>query len=449
MLPTPLQLIAIAHATVFDMTGAPPRRDFTVVADGARIVAVGPSATVRIPSGARVIEGRGKYLIPGLWDMHVHTDLAGIDLSPLLGLYLANGVTGVRDMGGDFARIGAWREEIARGSLAGPRIVASGPYLNGVPVSIPHFDVHTASDAVHAVDSLAAMGVDFVKIHSRVPREAVFAALREAKAKGLAVGGHVSYGVTVEEVSDSGQKSLEHLLGFINMCTPADSTRFAAADPFIRTVFGACTSRDQEPVYRHLARNDTWVTPTLTAAWEFSILPRTAIPADSLAHYIPDSLRGFWRDGMGAPTNLPPSAEALGHELFAKRLGLVAVLHAAGVPILAGTDAPLRNSTPGFGLHEELAFLVQAGFTPMEALRAATYDAARYLGALDSVGTIERGKLADLVLVEGDPTADIRNARRIVVVMTRGRVYDAKARQALFDGAITAAHLSVKPAPPH
>ena len=170
MLPLTLQLVAIAHATVIDMTGAPPHRDFTVVADGARITAVGPSRTVPIPAGARVIEARGKYLIPGLWDMHVHTDLAGIDLRAFLGLYLANGVTGVRDMGGDFARIQGWREAIERGSLPGPRIVASGPYLNGVPVSIPHFDVHTASDAVRAVDSLAAMGVDFVKIHSRVPR---------------------------------------------------------------------------------------------------------------------------------------------------------------------------------------------------------------------------------------------------------------------------------------
>jgi imidazolonepropionase-like amidohydrolase len=436
MLPLSLQLIAIAHVTVFDMTGAPPHGDFTVVADGARITAVGPSRAVPIPAGARVIEARGKYLIPGLWDMHVHTELAGIDLHGFLGLYLANGVTGVRDMGGDFARIQGWREAIARGSLAGPRIVASGPYLNGVPVSIPHFDVHTESDAVRAVDSLAAMGVDFVKIHSRVPREAVFAALREAKAKRLPVGGHVSYGVTVEEVSDSGQMSLEHLLGFINTCTPAESTRFAAADPFIRTVFGACTSRDQEMLYRHLARNGTWVTPTLTAAWEFAILPQTALAADSLAHYIPDSLRGFWRDGMGAPTNLPPGAEALGRALFATRLRLVGALHAAGVPILAGTDAPLRNSTPGFGLHEEMAFLVQAGFTPMEALRAATYDAARYLGALDSLGTIERGKLADLVLLDRDPSADIRNARRITMVMTRGRVYDAKARQALLESAM-------------
>src|SRR5579862_7108765 len=199
MLWLPLQVIAVAHATVFDMTGASPRHDLTVVISGARITEVGPARDVRIPAGARTVDGRGKFLIPGLWDMHVHTDLAGIDLRPLLGLYLANGVTGVRDMGGDLGRIRAASKAIAEGSLAGPRIVASGPYLNGVPVSIPHFDVHTATDAVHAVDSLAMMGADFVKIHSRVPREAVFAALREARARHLPVGGHVSYGVTIEE----------------------------------------------------------------------------------------------------------------------------------------------------------------------------------------------------------------------------------------------------------
>ena len=439
LIPLALQLLAITHATVIDMTGAPPRRDLTVLADGARITAVGASSKVGIPANARVIDARGKYLIPGLWDMHVHTDVPGIDGRGFLGLYVANGVTGVRDMGGDWAHIRAWRSEIVAGTLAGPRIVASGPYLNGVPVSIPHFEVHTPAEGVRAVDSLAAMGVDFVKMHSRVPRAAVFAALREAKAKHLAVGGHVSLGVTVEEVSDSGQKSLEHLLGFINTCTNADSARFAAADAFIRTVFGACTSRDQADVYRHLARNGTWVTPTLTAAWEFAILPSTALPADSLAHYVPDSMRGFWRDGVGAPQHLLPSAEALGRALFAKRLRLVGALHAAGVPLLPGTDAPLRNSTPGFGLHEELAYFVQAGLTPMEALRSATSSAARYLDALDSLGTIEPGKLADLVLLDADPLSDIRNTRRIAIVVMGGRVYDPAARRALFDAAKSAA----------
>ncbi len=438
MLGLVLQLLAITHVTVID-TGA-ARRHMTIVVAGSRIESVSPSSAGQLPASARIIDGRGKFLIPGLWDMHVHTQLAGIDERPLLGLFIANGVTGVRDMGGDFGVIDGYRKDIARGVLVGPRIVASGPYLNGVDVPLPHFDVHSAEDARRAVDSLAALGVDFVKIHSRVPREAVFAALREARAKHLAVAGHVSYGITNEEASDSGQRSLEHLLGFPNECSAQDSVRFARVHPFIRVAFNQCTSRDQTPVYHHLARNGTWVTPTLTAMWEFAILPSTALPADSLGHYLPDSLRGFWRDAMGAPTDLPREAEALGRALFAKRLQLVRALHAAGVPLLAGTDSPLRNSTPGFGLHEELALLVSAGLSPQAALRAATYEPARYFDALDSLGTVAPRKLADLVLLDADPIADIHNTRRIALVITRGRVYDRAARAALLDAADRAAH---------
>ncbi len=438
MLLPALQLLAISHVTVIDMTGAAPRPDMTVVVRGAHIEALGSAPTTRIPAGARVIDGRGRYLIPGLWDMHVHTDIPGGG-GPHLGMYVANGVTSVRDMGGTWATIRAWRDSIDAGTLAGPRLFASGPYLNGVPVPIAHFDVHDAAQARAAVDSLASLGTDLVKIHSRVPREAVFAALREARLKHMRTGGHVSYGVTVEEVSDSGQGSLEHLLGFINRCTPAESLRFAGIDPFIRIVFNGCTSRDQTPVYRHLARNGTWVTPTFTAQYEFAILPSTALAADSLAHYVPDTLRHFWKDAFGTPTNLPKSAEPLGRALFDKRLRLVGDMHRAGVPLLAGTDAPLRNSLPGFGLHEELRYMVAAGLSPLEALRTATYEPARWFGALDSLGTVAVGKAADLVLLDADPLAEIRNTRRIEVVITRGKVYDVAARRALLAAAELAA----------
>jgi len=433
-----LQLVAIAHATVIDMTGAPPRPDATVVIDGARIVSVGTASTVRVPPGARVIQGRGRFLIPGLWDMHVHT------VSPsgrsMLALYIANGVTGVRDMAGEWTTLQAWRREIAAGTLVGPRIVASGPYLEGHDNIIPHIEVRTADDARRAVDSLSAMGVDFVKVHSAVPRDAFFAAMREAKERRLAVAGHLSPGVTVVEASDSGQRSLEHLLGFVNFCTAAESVAFAGVDPLRRIVFGSCRTTDQTAVYAHLARNATWVTPTLTASYEFAMLPKTAVPADSLARFISDSLRGFLTRIFDPPPQLPADGDVLGRRLYAKRLETVGALYRAGVPMLAGTDAPMRNSPPGFGLHEELLDLVRAGLPPLAALRAATYEPARYFEALDSLGTVVPGKLADLVLLDADPLVDIRNTRRIAAVFTRGRVYDRAALDQLLAGAERAAH---------
>jgi hypothetical protein len=273
--------------------------------------------------------------------------------------------------------------------------------------------------------------VDFVKIHSGVPRDAFFAAAREARAKHLFFAGHLSSRVTVEEASDSGQRSLEHLLGFVNVCSAAESASFAGVDPLRRIVFNTCTSRDQRSVYLHLARNGTWVTPTLATAWEFAMLPKHEVPGDSLSRFVSDSLRTYLVQIFDPPPALPADGDVFGRRLFAKRRQLVLALHNAGVPLLAGTDAPMRNVPPGFGLHEELAEFVRSGLSPTAALRAATYEPARYFDALDSLGTVAPGKLADLVLLDADPRADIAYAHRIAAVFTRGRVYDRAALDSL------------------
>ena len=432
------QLVAITHVTTVDAELGTSRRDMTVIADGPRITAVGPAASVPVPSSAHVVDGSGKWLIPGLWDMHVHT--AFPTGRAMLALYTANGITGVRDMGGDFATIQRWRDEIANGRLVGPRIVASGPYLDGHAPPIPHFEVHTAEDARLAVDSLAALGVDFVKVHSALPRAAFFAAAREARAKHLFVAGHLSPFVTIAEASDSGQRSLEHLLGFVNVCTAAESVAFAAVDPLRRIVFNTCTSREQRTVYEHLARNGTWVTPTLATTWEFAVLPKHDVPGDSLSRFVSDSLRDYLVQIFDPPPAIPADGDVLGRQMFAKRRALVLALHNAGVPLLAGTDAPMRNVPPGFGLHEELLELTRSGLTPAAALRAATYEPARYFAALDSLGSIAPGKLADLVLLNADPLADIANAHRIAAVFTRGHVFDRAALDELLANEINAAH---------
>lgn len=436
-----MQLVAITHVTVVHVERGASQPDVTVIVNGPRVTAIGPAASAKVPVGARIVDGRGKWLIPGLWDMHVHSAVPSG--RSLLSLYVANGVTGVRDMGGDLALINRWRRSIAAGELVGPRIVAAGPYLEGHGSPIAHIEVHTPDDARRAVDSLSVLGVDFVKVHSALSRESFFAAAHEARAKHLALAGHLSRNVTVEEASDSGQRSLEHLLGFINVCTPAESVAFAAADPLRRIVFNGCTSRDQRSVYRHLARNGTWVTPTLTPAWEFAVLPRHDVPGDTLVRFLSDSLQRYIVGIFDAPPELPPEATVLGQRMFAKRHELVRALYMAGVPLLTGTDAPMRNSPPGFGLHEEMLEFVRSGLTPAATLRAATYEPARYFGALDSLGTIAPGKLADLVLLDGDPLTRIENAHRIAAVLTRGRVYDRVALDQMLASVASAAHPGV------
>jgi imidazolonepropionase-like amidohydrolase len=419
---TPVVPIAITHVTVIDGSSPRPRPDQTVIVEGRRIAAVEPASSARVPLAARVLDGRGRFLIPGLWDMHVHTDVpAGRDV---LAHYVANGVTGVRDMAGTWDTLRAWRKELANGTLVGPRIVASGPYLEGGAVPIPHILARTPDEARAAVDSLVRLGVDFVKIHGQLGREAYFAAARAARAKGIPFAGHIPRGVSALEASDSGQKSLEHLLAIPIPCAESE---FAALTPRypLQGYLGRCTRDDLAPLFERFARNGTWIVPTFVAAWQIAALPVREMPGDSAARFLPDTLRRYVAQIFPLPENIPPGADSVGRAIFAKRLAQVGAMHRAGVRIMAGTDAPLRNSPPGFGLHQELVHLVEAGLTPFEALRAATLEPARFLGMLDSAGTVARGKLADLLLLEANPLADVRNTRRIVAVIANGRVIRA------------------------
>ncbi|HEV8600187.1 MAG TPA: amidohydrolase family protein [Gemmatimonadales bacterium] len=411
--------IAFTHVSLIDGRDSVPRPDQTVIVRGNRIVAVSTASAARIPAGARRVDGRGKFLLPGFWDMHVHTVIPRG--RALLALYVANGVTGVRDMAGEWDSLRAWRRAITRGTLDGPRIVASGPYLEGGDVPIPHLLVRNPAEARAAVDSLAALGVDFIKVHSQLTREVYFAIARRARERGMVFAGHVPRVVGALDASDSGQKSIEHLLAIPAPCTPAESVALAPRFP-VQGALGRCSSQDLAPLYARLVRNGTWVTPTFVAQVEVAGWPGRALPGDSLAHYLPDTLRRYVAQIFPMPDSVPPGADAVGRAMFAKRLAQLAAMRRAGVGVLVGTDAPLRNSPPGFGLHEELQLLVRAGLSPFEVLRAATFEPARYLGALDSLGTVAEGKLADLVLLEANPLDDIRNTRRIAVVVANGRL---------------------------
>jgi len=420
--------IAITRVSVIDGDAPSPRTDQTVVIDGNRIVRVGASGSVAVPPGARIVDGRGKFLLPGFWDMHVHTAISGG--RDLLSLYVANGVTGVRDMAGDWDTLKSWRSEIGRGQLVGPRIIASGPYLEGGDVPIPHLLARNAVEASAGVDSLIALGVDFIKVHSQLNAESYFAIARRARERGVVFAGHVPRVVGSAAASDSGQKSIEHLLGIPAECTPADSVALAPRYT-VQGALGRCSSEDLAPLYEKFVRNGTYVTPTFTAQVEVAVWPTRAVPGDSLAHYLPKAVRDYVAQIFPMPDSIPPNADSVGRAMLEKRLRQVSAMQRAGVHILTGTDAPLRNSPPGFGLHEELALLVSGGMAPFDALRSATLEPARYFGMLDSLGTIAPGKLADLLLLDANPLQDIRNTRRISAVVANGRLYAGAARERL------------------
>ena len=424
--------IVIEHVSVVDATDSLPRPDQTVVVRGNRIVAVTTSRLARIPAGARRVDGRGRFLIPGLWDMHVHTAIAGG--RALLPLYVANGVTGVRDMAGDWPTLVALREAVAHGLVAGPRMVASGPYLEGGDVPIPHLLARTPEEGRAGVDSLVRLGVDFVKVHGQLAPATYYAIARRARERGIPFTGHVSRQIGAANASDSGQRSIEHLLGVPVHCTPAESLALQPRFP-VQGALGRCSSSDLAPLYARFVKNQTWITPTFVAAWEIAVWPGHDVPGDSLSHYLPEAVRRYVAEIFPMPDSIPPGADSVGRTMFAKRLAQVAAMHREGVRVLAGTDAPLRNSPPGFGLHEELELLARGGLSPLEALSAATLEPARYLGLQDSLGTIAAGMVADLVLLEADPLLDIRYTRRIVAVVADGRLYQGAERRRLIEEA--------------
>lgn len=432
-MPTLGASLAFTHVTVIDASGGPALADMTVVVDGPRIVAIGRSDILSPPAGATVVGARHKYLIPGLWDMHVHTvfgDWLPRNERVTLPLFVANGVTGVRDMGGDLPVLKEWRAAIAAGRLLGPRMIIAGPMLDGpVPRFPSSAPVATPGDARRIVDDLHAQGVDFIKIQSLVPRAGYFAAAEEAKRLGMTFVGHVPDAVRASEASNAGQKSIEHFTGIFEGASTIEDQLITGPKSLGVNVRTFDAGRAQQLVAL-MARNQTWQVPTLVwerGQWLVDDIDRTH---DPLVRYAPQAWKDrtwpmFVREIMAGMDTDPLPVR---RHFVQMELDMTLAMYRAGVPFMAGTDTAAGvHVFPGFSLHEELALFVKAGLTPLQALQTATLNPARFLGRLDDMGTVATGKVADLVLLDANPLADIDNTRRIRGVVLAGRYFDRAA----------------------
>ena len=450
------RVIALQHVNVVDVRDGRVLADRTVIIEQGRITATAPADSLASPTGATLVDGRGKYLIPGLWDMHVHAAWPGI--APVFApLFVANGVTGVREMYGAMDVIHDWKARFASGE-PWPRMIGAGHILDGPRPFWPGSVVaSTAEQARHVVDSLHAVGADFIKAYTGLPREAYVAALDEAKRVGTTVVGHVPDAVPVAEASDLGQRSIEHLTGMVGDCSRdaevlrAERAAALAADTAARLMISYArqtprilatqdSTRCADLIAR-LARNGTWQTPTLVTLRNFAFLDEDRITNDPRVRYMPPELVRSWDRRTDIRFRARTAAAwANAKRVYQRNVEILGAMQRAGVPILAGTDALNPYSFPGFSLHDELELLVEAGLPSAEALRAATLNPAVFFGLTDSLGTVEVGRRPDLVLLDANPLEDIRHTRDIRAVVLNGRWYDRKALDRLMANAERLAH---------
>jgi len=402
--PAPTGSIAIQHATVINVETGSRSADQTVIVSGNRIVAIGRAQDVKTPAGARVVDGTGKFLIPGLWEAHFHAIHVRFDRA--LPIAVARGITDARDMGTPLSYLAQAKKAIDGGLLT-PRLFVAGPELDGVssPFLTELFPpgeetiINTPEEGRQIVDQLAAQKVDFIKVHNELKRDVYYAIADEAKRKGLMFVGHLQPGVDIVEASDLGQRTIEHMIGLQTLCAanPADLRRPAPNTPAPTAPIQVDNVKCEEAA-RHLARNGTFFSPT----------------------------------PLGAPGQGPKRIRNF-------NLKIVYIAFKAGVPLLAGTDWPgpgyVKGNYSSFDRspQDELAGFVEAGLTPMEALRTATLNPAVLFKKTNELGSVEQGKLADLDLLEGDPLVDINYTRRIDTVIVNGRLVDRAERKRILD----------------
>ncbi len=444
--------LSIVNATLIDGTGAPPRAQVTVVIADGRIVNIRSGERRIARARGAWVDATGKFLIPGLCDAHAHL----VTREGFLPLCIANGVTSVRDTGNRLDKLRAWRADIEAGRLLGPRLIFCGPIVDG-PHSVVGdlaLTVSTAEEGRRSVRDMQRNGADFIKVYNFLSPEAFRAIADEAQRAGVPMAGHVPISTSAGEAAEAGQSCIEHLSGVLLACS-SDEDRLRAAivreieaseySPLVtnRLLFSAppidlvdTYSPDRAAVlFQRFVELGTRHVPTLVVLRNIADQETGRIQADARLRYLPARIRDDWRRPRFAGRSVDEIIAC--QAVYRKHMELVGQMHRAGVAILAGTDTP-NWVLPGFGLHEELELLVEAGLTPMEALRSATALPAEFLRRPD-LGTIAVGQLADMVLLDADPLADIRNTQTIRAVIVRGQFLDRDQLDALLAEAERAA----------
>ena len=431
--------VILTKATLIDVASGKAVQGKSVVLKGDTIAAVVDDSKLSAYAAKKTVRLPGKYLMPGLWDTHVHFGGGPALIEEnkhLLALYLANGITSVRDCSGDLPdTVLAWRDQIKAGQLEGPTIFTSGAKLEGYkPLWKGTIEVGTPQEVQAALDKLQGQHVDFVKITENTLKPEIYLeALRQAKERGMRTSGHIPVQLTLAQMFDAGLGTVEHQSYLLRAATPQEKALTAqvaagtlSGKDAMKQSLQSYDEATARAAFRYMAAKGTAVVPTLSVSRVVAYLDKDDHSHDPALQYIGKGLRATydWRVQRAAQDSA--EAIALRHDTFEKSAALLPILAQEGVSIIAGTDAGFLNSYdyPGQALHDEIGLYVHYGLTPAQALQTAVINGPRFLGKLNRYGSVEAGKSADLVVLDANPLQDIAATRKINLVVSRGALKD-------------------------
>jgi imidazolonepropionase-like amidohydrolase len=427
---TSQSVLVIRGGILVDVRGGKEVPNSVIVIRGERIAEIATEGKLEIPKGAQIVEAKGKWIIPGMIDSHAH---AGDYEGDPLKLYLANGVTTIRNPGGNVTLLRLTREKLESGKMAGPRLYFSGNILDGNPPVWPggSFLVDSPERARSAVNFLADQGVDFVKVYNNVKEPELAAIIEAARTRGLPVAGHIPRTMTMTRAIEMGMTRLEHIritgkeMLSAEEAEKIDPLPVGKREAMLWQRFDLSSEKFRGLVQR-LAASRVFLDPTLVTDEYFNVSDAETEKSDPNNKYVSaEFVKGAVLSFQNPLFQIPSELKVAAAEAVHKEQRFVGMCNEAGVRIIAGTDGPnMGRLLPGFGLQRELELLVEAWLSPLQALRAATLTAAEALGKEDQLGTLETSKLADLVVLDADPLAAIQNVRKVRAVVQGGKVYE-------------------------
>lgn len=420
--------LVITHVNIIDVKTGEIAENKTVVIDSNKITAI-YDRKIRYSKSTQVIDGRNKFLIPGLWDMHIHYYWNYSDSDPLL---IANGITGVREMWGDMSVIKEIRRKTLNGEITAPDIYSSGTMIDGNP---PYWQgsigIATPEEAGRIVEKQIADGVDFIKVYSLLNEECFLAIAEIANERNIPFAGHIPDKVSIYKAIEAGMASSEHFFGILEASSSKEDSIMKLnfrekTEPVLKTF----NPERFDSLCTVLAQSRMWICPTLVINRAMGLLNDTSFTNDSRLVFLPNYITSSWN-----PKNRTDEYYSNNLKEFQLQLSLIQKMNDKRIKFLAGTDFPNPYTFPGFSLHDELSLFVEGGMSALDALKASTINAAIFMGKDKEFGTVEVGKLASLVLLNKNPLLDIENSKTIEAVILRGKVYNRSALDKMLEEA--------------